>query len=84
MQAASIRMEMASERGKTIIIFDGDKQVLWMIQPDQGSYMEMTADTVARMSQQAGGANAQMEQAMKQMQEKMASMPPEQRAMMES
>ena len=82
-QAGKIRMEMASERSKTIIIFDGDKQVLWMIQPDQGSYMEMTADTVARMSQQAGGTNAQMDQVMKQMQQKMASMPPEQRAMME-
>jgi hypothetical protein len=82
-QAGKIRMEMASERGKTIVIFDGDKQVLWMIQPDQGSYMEMTADTVARLSQQAGGADAQMEQAMKQMQQKMASMPPEQRAIIE-
>ncbi len=82
-EAGRIRMEMESEHGKTIMIFDGNKQVLWMIQPDQGSYMEMTADTVARMSQMAGAANPQMEQAMKQMQEKMASMPPEQRAMME-
>jgi hypothetical protein len=79
-EAGKIRMEMESERGKTVIIFDGDKQVLWMIQPDQGSYMEFTAETVARMNP---SANPQMEQAMKQMQDRMASMTPEQRAMME-
>jgi hypothetical protein len=84
LQAGKIRMEMESERGKTILIFDGDKQVFWMIQPDH-SYMEMTPDTVARMSQmQSQMANdPRMQEAMKQMQDKMASMPPEQRAMME-
>ena len=35
-EAGKIRMEMESEHGKTIMIFDGNKQVLWMIQPDQG------------------------------------------------
>jgi hypothetical protein len=85
-EGGKIRMEMESERGKTIMIFDGDKQVLWMIQADH-TYMEMTAETVQRMSQMqsqmAGQGNPQMEQAMKAMQEKMANMTPEQRAMVE-
>jgi Domain of unknown function (DUF4412) len=81
-----IRVESTMPDGKkTIMIFDGDKQVLWMIQPDQNSYMEMTAATVESISQMAGGAGAgaQMAQAQQKMQEAMANMTPEQRAMME-
>ena len=75
-----IRVEQNDARGgKTIMIFDGDKQVLWMIQQDQGTYMEMTQATVAEMGQMAGQANAQMAQAMKELQ----NLPPEQRAMAE-
>jgi hypothetical protein len=77
-----IRVESEGQSGKSIVIFDGDKQVLWMIQPDN-TYMEMTQDTVAGLGQQMSTANDQMSQAMKQMQEKMASLPPQQRAMME-
>ena len=82
LEAGKLRMETEAEHGKTIMIFAGNTQDLWMLQPEQGTYMEMTADSIARMSS-AGGGNPQMEQAMKQMQDRMASMTPEQRAMME-
>lgn len=73
-----IRMESDDQRGgKTIMIFDGDKQVMWMIQPAEGTYTEMTAADVANMSQMASQASQRMEEAMK-------NMTPEQRAMMES
>src|SRR5258708_7059373 len=77
-----IRIESDSATGgKTLLIFDGDKQVLWMIQPEQNTYSEMTADSIAglgqQMGQQMGAANAQMADAMKKMQAQMASMPPE-------
>jgi hypothetical protein len=82
--AGKIRVEVDTEgRGKSVMIFDGDKQVLWIVQPEQGTYMEMTAETIGRLSQPPAQGNPQMEQAMKQMQERMASMSPEQRAMVE-
>jgi hypothetical protein len=82
-----IRVENTMADGKkNITIFDGDKQVLWMIQPEQNSYMEMTSATVenmAQMASQAGGTAGQLAQAQQQMQQAMANMTPEQRAMME-
>ena len=72
-----IRVESASATGgKQVIIFDGDTQVMWMIQPEQNSYSEMTAETINGLGQQVGAASAQMADAMKKMQDQMASMPP--------
>ncbi len=87
-EGAKVRVESAAAMGKTVIIFDGDKQVMWIVQPDN-SYMEMTADSIARMAQMAGGGgmsgaqNAQMEAAMQRQQAALANLPPEQRAMAE-
>ncbi len=67
------------DSGDSQLIFDGDKQVLWMIQPGRGDYMEMTAaqvESMGRMAQQGMGAQQQMAQAL-------ANLPPEQRAMAE-
>lgn len=58
------------------MIFDGDKQVLWMLSPDEGTYREMNGAQMEQMGQQ-------MSQAMKQMEAQLANMPPEQRKMME-
>ena len=62
--------------GKFAMIFDQAKQVLWMMDPGKGSYLEMTAAQVQGMGQQ-------MQQMMQQMEAQLAQIPPEQRAMVE-
>src|SRR5262249_46358724 len=78
-----IRVEADGPSGKNVVIFDGDKQGLWLIQPGDNSYSEITQETIAGLGQMMGQANQQMSDAMKKMQEQMANMPPQQRAMME-
>ena len=73
-----MRVESISPAGeKQVFVFDGTKQVLWMISPDKKSYSEMTKADVDRMGTQMAGAMAMM-------QEQMKNMPPEQRAQMEA
>jgi hypothetical protein len=75
--AGKLRMESDNaKQGKMMAIFDGDKQVMWMIDSEHGTYREMTAEQVQQMGDQMAGMMAQM-------QERMAQMPPEQRKMME-
>lgn len=87
-EGGKIRMESATEGQKFTIIFDGDKQVLWMLQPDKNTYMEMTKESVEQMSQLASQAmssmanNPQMQQAMKQAMEN-PNLTPEQKEMMQ-
>lgn len=61
---------------KNVMIFDGGRQMLWMIDTGRKTYMEITGAQVQQMGQQ-------MSQMMKQMEEQMAQVPPAQRAMME-
>jgi hypothetical protein len=61
---------------KRTVVFDGVKQVLWMINDDRKTYSEMTKADADRM----GG---QMSDAMARMQEQLKSLPPEQRAQIE-
>ncbi len=73
-----MRAEMSGPTGDTqIIVFDGPQQVLRIISPSRKTYSEMTKADADRM----GG---QMAIAMAAMKEKMATMPPEQRAKMEA
>lgn len=73
-----MRVEMADpSSGKTLMIFDGAKQVLQIVSVDKKTYMEMTKATVEQMAAQVQGMMAQMEAAM-------ANMPPAQRAQMEA
>lgn len=67
-----------------IMIFRGDLNRVWMIEPQKRSYMEWTPETMQQMAGQMAGANAQMAAAMAQMQAQMAKLPPEQRAQMEA
>ncbi len=66
-----------------IMIFRGDLGRTWQIDPGRGVYMEMTAETLQRMSSQMAGMSAQMAAAQAQLQARMAQMPPEQRAAMQ-
>jgi hypothetical protein len=59
------------------MIFDGTKQVLWMINDTKKTYNEMTKADVDRLA-------GQMSDAMAQMQAQMANIPPAQRAQMEA
>jgi hypothetical protein len=66
-----MRTEMADPSGsKQVLVFDGDRQVLLMINQERKSYSEITKAEVERL----GG----------QMQDMMAKMPPEMRAKMEA
>ena len=61
------------------VIFRGDMNRMWVILPQQRSYMEMTPDTLQRIA----GAQNQLATAQSILQERLAQMPPQQRAMME-
>ena len=62
---------------KQVVIFDGARQVLTMIDPQKKSYTEMTKEDVEKLG-------AQMSDAMAKMQKQLTNMPPEQRAKMEA
>jgi len=62
--------------GQQTIIFDGTKQVMWIVDYTKKTYSEMTKADVDRAGGQLGGAMAQM-------QDQLKNMPPEQRAMVE-
>ena len=73
-----MRAELTGPTGEVqIVVFDGPQQVLRMISVPRKSYSEMTKADADRMG-------AQLAAAMAAMKEKMASMPPEQRAKMEA
>lgn len=71
MDKTRMRTEMAGPSGsKQVLVFDGDRQVLLMINQERKSYSEITKADVDRL----GG----------QMQDMMAKIPPEMRAKMEA
>ena len=58
------------------IVFDGEKQVLWMINNEKKTYSEISKADADRLGAQLSGAMAQMQQ-------QLAAMPPDQRAQVE-
>jgi hypothetical protein len=62
-----------SERKDSAVIYDGDSQKMFVIEPDQKQYAEITPQAV----------KAQMNEASKKVQENMAKMTPEQRKQMD-
>ena len=68
---------MRAESDTQTVVFDGAKQVLWLINDGRKSYSEMTKADVDRM----GG---QLNDAMAKMQEQLKSLPPEQRTQIEA
>jgi hypothetical protein len=72
-----MRTEIADASGKKVVIFDATKGVLDIIDADKKTYQEITKADVDQMAAQMQGAMAQMQQAM-------ASLPPEQRRQMEA
>lgn len=76
LEANRMRTEMDVDGRRQIIVFDGAKGLLHIIDPARKSYIEMTKADAERM----GGM---MQSAMAMMKEQMAKMPPAQRAQME-
>ena len=73
-----MRTEMAAGGGAgQVVIFDGPKQLMYMINLEKKTYSEMTKADIDR-------AGAQMSEATAKMQEAMKNIPPAQRAQMEA
>ena len=73
-----MRTEVAGQNGATqVVIFDGGKQILYMIDPAAKTYSEMTKADVDAAGAQLSGAMAEMQKALE-------GMPPAQRAQMEA
>jgi hypothetical protein len=68
---------MRAESDTQTVVFDGAKQVLWLINDGRKSYSEMTKADVDRMG-------VQLNDAMAKMQEQLKGLPPEQRAQIEA
>lgn len=64
------------EDAPDIVIFRQDKKVMWVIDTKEGTYTEITQKDLEQMK-------AKIDEGMKQMQEQLKNMPPEQRKMME-
>ena len=76
--AKRMRAEMTGPDGrKQVVVFDGAKQVMMLIDESRKTYVEMTKADVDALAGQMSGMMAQL-------QEQMKNMPPEQRAQMEA
>ena len=87
-QASPMSVYIDSDKLKVVtpdatVIFRGDTNRMWVLMPEQRSYMEMTPETMQQMSSQLAGAGAMLNAAQAQLQAQLAQMPPEQRAMMQ-
>jgi hypothetical protein len=73
-----MRAETIGERGeKQIVVFDGTKKVMMLIDDSKKTYTEMSEADIEALGSQMSGMMAQIEQQMK-------NMPPEQRAQVEA
>jgi len=77
-EATRMRTDMVGPNGAVqAMIFDGGKQVLYIVDPARKTYMEMTKADADRLGAQVQGAMAQM-------QAQLEKLPPAQRAQMEA
>jgi len=72
-----LRIDMEGTAGATITIFRADRQVVWLIQPRERTYQEMTQRDIEQMANQLAALQQQREQMLKEL-------PPEQRAAVEA
>lgn len=78
LEPTRMRTEVAGPNGVVnVTIFDGAKQVLFVVDPARKTYMEMTKADIERLS-------AQLQAAMAQMKSQLDKLPPAQRAQMEA
>jgi hypothetical protein len=73
-----MRAEITDPQGRVqVVIFDGAKQVMWLVDPTNKSYREMTKADVDRLGGQVNAALAKL-------QEQIKNLPPAQRAQVEA
>jgi hypothetical protein len=73
-----MRAEITDPQGRLqVVIFDGAKQVMWLIDPANKTYREMTKADVDRLGGQVNAALAKL-------QEQLKNLPPAQRAQIEA
>jgi hypothetical protein len=72
----NMSIELKNEGKKQVIIFRGDKNVFWVVNNEERTYMEMTQKDLENLK-------TQMDNTQKMMAEQMKNMPEEQRKMME-
>src|SRR6185503_6613133 len=72
---AGDKVKMTSPQNQTI--FRGDQNKAWIVKPEDKAYVELTPESMSQM-------RARMDQGLAQMQQQMASMPPEQRKQVEA
>jgi hypothetical protein len=78
LEKTRMRSDIAGPMGeKMATIFDSSKQVMWIVNYDTKSYMEMTKADIDR-------TGAQVNAAMSQLEEQLKNMPPAQRAQVEA
>lgn len=78
LESNRMRAEMAGASGeKQVAVFDGTRQVMMIIDQQRKSYTEITKEDADRLGAQFAAAMSQMEQ-------QLASMPPERRAQVEA
>lgn len=68
----------------TTVIYRGDLQKAWIITLSRKTYVELTPETVRQMSAQVAAGQARLDAAQAQLQQRLASMPPAQRAQLEA
>ncbi|TKJ37959.1 hypothetical protein CEE37_13435 [candidate division LCP-89 bacterium B3_LCP] len=75
LQSKGMRMEFEDGDEVHVAIFRADKDLLWVIDKDNGSYFEMTREDLQKLKKQ-------LDAMFKELDEQMQSMPPAQRDMM--
>ena len=75
-----VRVESSQGGEANVFIYRGDIQTMYMINPGNRTYREMSKQDLEKMM---GQVNDQMSQMQKMMEEKLQGMPPQQRAMIE-
>lgn len=68
--------QFRAEHPEGMLIFRGDRNLVWFVQPAEGKYVELTEETMKGLAAKIEGARSQMEEALK-------NLPPEQREMAE-
>jgi hypothetical protein len=72
-----VRVETATTDGeKQVLIFRAERRAVWILDPGEGTYYELSAAQVEKM-------RARMESAQREMAEQLAQLPPEQRRAVE-
>ncbi len=74
--------DSSGDDGSDEMIFRGDKDHFIIVNHHEGSYMVMDRETMGRLAGQVQDSDAEVEKAVKEFEEKMAELPPEQREMM--